>query len=664
MEALHPNDPSAIGPYGLLARLGEGGMGRVFLGRSPGGRTVAVKVVHSDLARQPLFRRRFRAEIEAARRVSEQWTAPVLDHDIEAEAPWVATGYVAGESLREVVDTLHGPLPEHAVWALAHGLANALLAVHDSGLIHRDLKPSNVMVTLEGPKVIDFGIARAVDTTALTQTGRRLGSPGYMPPEQIRGEELTGAVDVFALGVVLAYAATGMSPFSWDDAEEHTVMYRVLNEAPNLGPEGGPLTGDLRTIVLHCLAKDPAQRLPLSGLPAFARKRAGSRYWLPAELAALLGRASARVHDFETPRADRDGWGPQPPSAWDPLPSAVSRSAPPAGGGAQTTVVPTGFEVSSAASFPVLAPPPPTAPPTPPMAQPVPGRPRRGRLVSAVVSGAVALALVGWLVQANLGDDGGEEPAAGGDEPMWAGGITVHANDAHDPVLFTEGGELVGFEVDLVEELGERLGVPVTFEAADGRTAAAEAAVREGRGDTAHIAVGDLADNEEQRQTLGVDFVNDYEDGWSVVTPDPEQSGDLDDLCGLRVIAYPDGQEAESVREHTEECETPAEILSAPTKDDMVEAIVAGEADVAVMGYTQAAYHLAVENPDTGLNVVFDASSRGARGIAVPAGQVELRQALFEAMGELMRDGTYARLLSDWDMVEAALDAPEVNLGS
>jgi serine/threonine protein kinase len=212
VEALGPEDPREIGPYRLLGRLGEGGMGRVFLGRSTSGRMVAVKVVHGDLAREPDFRRRFRAEIEAARRVGGAWTAPVLDCDIESAVPWVATGYVVGPPLRQVVDSLHGPLAEHSVWALSLGLAHALTEVHGSGLIHRDLKPSNVMVTLEGPKVIDFGIARAVDASVVTRTGGMLGSPGYMPPEQIRGEELTGAADVFALGAVLAYAADRVPP--------------------------------------------------------------------------------------------------------------------------------------------------------------------------------------------------------------------------------------------------------------------------------------------------------------------------------------------------------------------------------------------------------------------------------------------------------------------
>ncbi|MGP3966811.1 serine/threonine-protein kinase [Streptomyces sp. 6N223] len=443
MEALYPQDPSAIGPYRLLGRLGEGGMGRVYLGRSPSGRMVAVKVVHGELAREPHFRRRFRAEIESAQRVSGMWTAPVLDHDIDSAVPWVATGYVAGPTLREVVDTLHGPLPENSVWALAYGLAHALIAVHGSGLIHRDLKPSNVMVTLEGPKVIDFGIARSADASVVTRTGGMVGSPGYMPPEQIRGQELTGAADVFAMGAVLAYAATGRSPFSWDGAQTPTVIYRVMNDPPNLGPEDGRLKGDLRTLVLHCLAKGAGDRPGLAGIPALAEKRAGTDYWLPSGLTARLGQVAANLLAFDGPEADRppSAWGPRPPSSWDPRPSSASSlsrspaSQPTAAGHSHdhghghTTQLPGEFKeyelsrTSSPASqggappaavapplpsLPVPPPPawtPPTGPPTPLAAR----RWGRRRSALAAASGVLVLAVSSWLVVANVGS--GEEPA-------------------------------------------------------------------------------------------------------------------------------------------------------------------------------------------------------------------------------------------------------------
>lgn len=255
MEPLAAEDPRVLGGYRLLGRLGAGGMGRVYLGRSAGGRTVAVKVVHAHFAVDDQFRARFRREIESARRVGGAWTAPVLDADPDAAVPWVATGYAAGPSLAQAVADF-GPLAEHSVRALGAGLAEALAAVHALGLVHRDVKPSNVLLTLDGPLLIDFGIARATEGTAsLTSTGVSVGSPGYMAPEQILGKGAAGAADVFSLGAVLAFAATGVSPFSGDSSA--ALLYKVVHEEPELG---SPLVGDLRELVAGCLAKNPADR--------------------------------------------------------------------------------------------------------------------------------------------------------------------------------------------------------------------------------------------------------------------------------------------------------------------------------------------------------------------------------------------------------------------
>ena len=196
MDQLGIGDPQTIGGYRLLARLGAGGMGQVYLARSDRGRTVAVKLVREELARQEEFRARFRQEVRAARQVGGDWTAPVLDADTEAAVPWVATGYVAGPSLQQVVGHDHGALPERSVRILGAGLAYALKDIHAAGIIHRDLKPSNVLVTIDGPRVIDFGIARALETVTdggLTRTGALVGSPGFMAPEQVRGDRITPA---------------------------------------------------------------------------------------------------------------------------------------------------------------------------------------------------------------------------------------------------------------------------------------------------------------------------------------------------------------------------------------------------------------------------------------------------------------------------------------
>ena len=205
MAALEPDDPRSVGDYRLLSRLGAGGMGRVFLGRSPGGRLVAVKVVHAELVRRPEFRSRFRREVQAARLVSGAFTAPVIDADPDAPRPWLVTSYIAGPSLEQVVAE-RGPLPTAAVLSVAAGLAEALVSIHAVRLVHRDLKPSNVLLAEDGPRVIDFGIVRTVEADSLTGTGQLAGSPGFMSPEQVGGGEITPASDVFCLGAVLAFA--------------------------------------------------------------------------------------------------------------------------------------------------------------------------------------------------------------------------------------------------------------------------------------------------------------------------------------------------------------------------------------------------------------------------------------------------------------------------
>ncbi|MEV0489132.1 serine/threonine-protein kinase [Streptomyces atratus] len=297
MQPLEAGEPLTIGAYRLLGRLGAGGMGRVYLGRSAGGRTVAVKVVHPHFALDEQFRARFRREVDAARRIGAQWTAPVLDADPDAPVPWVATGYVAGPPLSAAV-TEHGPLPEQAVRALGAGLAEALAAVHGQGLIHRDVKPSNVLLALDGPRLIDFGIARAIDATAsLTSTGVSVGSPGYMAPEQIRGLEISGAADVFSLGAVLAYAATGDAPFLGDSSA--VLLYKVVHEEPELGD----IEGELRDVIATCLAKDPARRPTPTELArqlvpggAAAAVAAG---WLPGPLEREVSRSAVALLDLE-----------------------------------------------------------------------------------------------------------------------------------------------------------------------------------------------------------------------------------------------------------------------------------------------------------------------------------------------------------------------------
>ncbi|MEV7600221.1 serine/threonine-protein kinase [Kitasatospora sp. NPDC089797] len=313
MRALGSDDPRRVGGYRLLRRLGSGGMGRVYLGRTAGGRTVAVKVVRTELADDAEFRARFRHEVAAARRVGGNWTAPVLDADTEGEAPWVATGYVAGPALSAAVRA-HGPLPEPAVRALGVGLTGALAHVHGLGLVHRDVKPSNVLLTLDGPRLIDFGIARALDATSgFTRSGYVVGSPGFMSPEQANGQTAGPAGDVFSLGAVLAYAATGVHPFG-EGVSAAVLLYRVLHEEPDVAGLPEPL----RATVLHCLAKDPAARPTPQQLAArldpdgAAADRLTRGDWLPPVLAAGVGRSAVELLDLELLEREGEPFGAVP----------------------------------------------------------------------------------------------------------------------------------------------------------------------------------------------------------------------------------------------------------------------------------------------------------------------------------------------------------------
>lgn len=259
MEPLSANDPRRVGEFQMRARLGVGGMGRVYLGFSPAGRAVAVKVVHPELARDQQFIGRFRQEVAAARAVSGIYTAPVVTAGLDDDPPWLATVFIPGPSLATVISS-RGRLPEAAAWRLAAGLAEALQAVHACGLVHRDLKPANVLLAPDGPHVIDFGISRALDGTTLTAKGMVVGTPGFMSPEQAGGAQVGPASDVFSLGCVLAYAAAGIQPFGEGSAP--AVLYRVVSGQPDLAS----IPSGLRKIVAACLAKNPAERPALASL--------------------------------------------------------------------------------------------------------------------------------------------------------------------------------------------------------------------------------------------------------------------------------------------------------------------------------------------------------------------------------------------------------------
>jgi serine/threonine protein kinase len=273
MEGLRAEDPQRVGRYRLLKRLGTGGMGQVYLGQSPGGRLVAVKIIRAELADHANFRQRFRQEVKAARRVSGIFTAPVVDADPDAPQPWMVTAYVAGPSLAEAVAS-RGPMPVNTVLILAAGLVEGLSAVHAAGVVHRDLKPSNVLLGSDGPRIIDFGISRSVGSVGPTRAGGIIGSPGFMSPEQALGEPVGPPADIFSLGSVLAFAATGEPPFG--EGPPSALLYRAVHGEPAIRD----LAPELRPLVARCLLADPLARPTTDELQAELGQAPPIRSWL------------------------------------------------------------------------------------------------------------------------------------------------------------------------------------------------------------------------------------------------------------------------------------------------------------------------------------------------------------------------------------------------
>ncbi|WP_405888332.1 serine/threonine-protein kinase [Streptomyces sp. NBC_01136] len=365
VDQLTQHDPRRIGPFEVLGRLGAGGMGLVYLARSASGRRVAIKTVRTELAEDQLFRVRFTREVEAARAVSGFYTAAVVDADPRAAVPWLATAYVPAPSLEEIVNEC-GPMPAQAVRWLAAGVAEALQSIHGAGLVHRDLKPSNVLVVEDGPRVIDFGIASGVSNTRLTMTNVAVGTPAYMSPEQAKdSRSVTGASDVFSLGSMLVFAATGHAPFHGANPVE--TVFMLLREGPDL--EGLP--DELRPLIESCMQMEATGRPNPADLQAqLAPHLFGSgsddsgtaSAWLPERAVGLIeARRGGRPAVKPQSSGGRSSGGGRPALPPPPSHAPVPVGAPDAGpvrlAGAQVPIGP-GPRVADARAAAVKAPPP------------------------------------------------------------------------------------------------------------------------------------------------------------------------------------------------------------------------------------------------------------------------------------------------------------------
>ncbi|MFF3844206.1 serine/threonine-protein kinase [Streptomyces sp. NPDC002328] len=410
---LASGDPDSVAGYRLVARLGSGGMGTVYLSYTPGGHPIALKTIRPELSEDPEFRRRFQQEVKAAQRVQGLHTAPVIDYDTEGAQPWLAVAFVAGPSLASAVSE-HGPLPAASVLRLLAGMAEALSVIHRAGVVHRDLKPSNVLLAADGPRVIDFGIARAADATALTGTGVSLGTPAFMSPEQAAGKPVTPASDVFALGQVAVFAARGTGAYG--DGPSHAVLYRIVHGEPDLA--GLP---EELGFIARCLAKDPEDRPSPAEIVALCQEASPaplrqSGAWLPEAIAeqitqrvsasTALAAAPTAAAPTPTVRVAQPAPAPTPPGPPAPITpiAPVGPATPPHGPG------PAGFGPAPhpqphplSYGPPAMAPPPYARQPHP---LPLPPKNRAGKWIAVTAGVVMGLFWLGSCASAlmDLGD--------------------------------------------------------------------------------------------------------------------------------------------------------------------------------------------------------------------------------------------------------------------
>ncbi|MGW1373940.1 protein kinase domain-containing protein [Streptomyces sp. NPDC002446] len=658
VRPLAKDDPQQIGPFRIIGLLGGGGMGRVYLGRAANGQTVAVKTARPELADDRGFRTRFAREVAAAQRVGGSFVAPVVDAAPHEDVPWMATGYVPGVSLSDAVHDC-GPLPEHTVRLLTAGLLQALRAVHAQGLVHRDLKPSNILLTTEGPRVIDFGIAHSAADTALTMTGTALGTPGFMAPEQLAmtGPKVTGAADVFALGGVIVFAATGSGPFG--NAEPQILMYRAVHEQPHLGE----LPYGLRELAVDCLAKEPERR---PGLPALlVRAGAPGPYgdWLPEPVAVQLRRLSAQLGD------------PRSPDGSAPRPAGTSVTPPPA-------TAPQGRfgPAPQLGSYGIAPAGPPHSPGGP--ASPGPSR----RRVLAALTAAVGVAGGGALVWTLL-PDGGDGGSGGGtsavDKPGGGTGkasrllpkeirdkgrVTVGSDLAYAPVDFTSNGRPAGLDVDLANALGRELGVRFVFRNATFDTLLS--GLQAGRFDLVMSAMSDTKDRQEGRvdgakSGSGVDLIDYFSAGLSLVVRkgNPEGIKSPDDLSG-QTVALQRGSSARDLLDVLDrKLPGKLKLREFDSSADVFDDVATGRSAACLGDYPVAAHSAATHSGGNSLELAGEQLEPVPYGIAVAKTGTALRDAVREALDRLIKSGEYTRILKKWYVEDGAVKRAIVNGG-
>ncbi|MGW2633256.1 protein kinase domain-containing protein [Streptomyces chattanoogensis] len=705
MRPLAKGDPREIGPFRIVGLLGGGGMGRVYLGRAADGRTVAVKTARSELADDRGFRTRFAREVAAAQRVGGPFVAPVVDAAPHDDVPWMATGYVPGISLADAVHDC-GPLPERAVRLLTAGLLQALTAVHTHGLVHRDLKPSNILLTADGPRVIDFGIAYSAADTALTVTGTALGTPGFMAPEQLvmTGPEITGAADVFALGGVIVYAATGGGPYG--SAEPQILMYRTVHEEPRLDelPEG------LRELTAACLAKEPERRPALPALMAQVGAPGPYGDWLPEPVAVELRRLSAQLGDAVSPdtyalRPSAEGPADIP---YDQLPTRTTvDSAPPRPPYGATPPRP-----SETPAPPLPATPPqgqygPTPPVGPygitPAPRPHPaGRPAssglsRRRVLAALtaVGGVAGSGALAWALWPDGGGDGRRRTSAGNNpggtgkpsgppsenpsgrknpsdrlpkEIRDKGSITVGSDISYPPMEFLRDGKPAGIDVDLANALGRELGVRFTFE--NGVFDSLLTGLNVGRYDLVMSAMADTKDRQEgqaggTKTGSGVDMIDYFRAGYTLVVRkgNPEGIRRPEDLSG-RTVAFQRGSIADDLlKDLNRKVPKELRLRGFDSQAEIYDDVAKGRSSACLDDLTVAAYSAATRSGGDALELVGEQLEPLPYGIAVGKTNTALRDAVREALDRLIVSGEYTRILKRWYVEDGAVERAAVNGG-